>query len=452
VSWAQAKLLGPEDYPAAARAAGRRPALGTTRVAELYARYGEEKRRRRVLDLDDLLTRCAQLVEDDPAVAAAQRWRLRHLFVDEMQDVNPAQWRLLIAWLAERDDLFVVGDPDQAVYSWNGADPSLLHRLPTLLPSTEVLRLETNYRSSPQILAAAQAVLEDTPGFARTVGGSPRDAARSEGPTPEIKAFQDEQAEAIALARWLRIAHRPGRPWSHLAVLARSNARLLPLAEALRRAEIPFRLRPPGAGEDPNRAVVLRSLQQFPPQTSLRSALAELVTAPALAGNVDRAGHTTILQGLGAAADELALDEPDPTVGSFLSWLAATGDGGWDDAGNTDRVELATFHRAKGLEWPVVAVIGLEDGLVPIGYATTPEALAEERRLLYVAITRAEEELWCSWSANRTTGEGTTRSCQPSPYLEALQAANAHLQSAPDVRKSARRVAELRDRLFSVAV
>ena len=479
VSWAQAQLLSPDDYVAAAQAAGRSPAVGRNVVAETYNRYLEDKRKRRVLDLDDLLDRCARLVQEDSIVAAAQRWRLRHLFVDELQDVNPAQWRLLMAWLGDRDDLFVVGDPDQAIYSWNGSDPTLLDRLPILLPKTEVLRLDTNYRCSPQVLTAARAVLANGPGKAggsdvatgvlavegaasSTYGQSSRSsgnppipavAAAPDGPLPHLEGFDDELAEAQAVARWLRIAHRPGRPWSHLAILARSNARLLPVAEALRRSEIPFRMRGTANGDDPARDVILRSLRQLPGQLSLRSALADLLTAPAPSPDSPQgAGHSAALSGLGAAADELAMDEPDPSVGSFLSWLTAAGDGSWDYGGESDRVELATFHRAKGLEWPAVGIVGLEDGLVPIGYATTPEALAEECRLLYVAITRAEEDLWCSWANSRTNSDGGTRACSPSPYVALLQAAGQELRKLPDTGKSARRVAELRSRLLSIAV
>ena len=125
IQWAQARLLDPADYPQGARAAGRRPPLSVDEIAGAYGRYNEAKRINGLIDLNDLLTGCAELLEQDTALAAAARWRIRHLFVDEFQDVNPAQWRLLQAWLGGRTDLFVVGDPRQAVYGWNGADPSL---------------------------------------------------------------------------------------------------------------------------------------------------------------------------------------------------------------------------------------------------------------------------------------------------------------------------------------
>ena len=203
-------------------------------VADLFAAYLEEKATRSLLDLDDLVTQCAALLETDEAAAAVQRWRIRHLFVDEFQDVNPAQWRLLSAWLGGGRDLFVVGDPRQAIYGWNGADPTVLDRLPDLVPGTTVLRLDDNHRSTPQVVSAARAVLD-----AGDRGLSL--ASRPDGPSPVVHGFDDDDEEGAAVARWLRQAHRPGRPWSHLAVLARTNARLDPIARALARAGIPFR-------------------------------------------------------------------------------------------------------------------------------------------------------------------------------------------------------------------
>jgi DNA helicase-2/ATP-dependent DNA helicase PcrA len=403
IQWAQARLVVPETYAGAARAEGRRTAVPVELVAEGYGRYEEAKRKHGVIDLNDLLTRCADILHGDTAVAAAARWKIRHLFVDEFQDVNPAQWRLLSAWLQGRTDLFAVGDPRQAVYGWNGADPSLLSRLPELLPGTTVLRLDANHRSSPQVIAAARAVLDDG-------GGEPVDGGRPDGPVPMVGGYDDDTTEAVAVSRWLRAMHRPGRPWSHLAVLARTNARLEPVADALRRAGIPYRLGPAVRTGSELRAGIT-ALRALPRDRRLRSGLADL----------SEGGLPAALRAL---ADEHALEDPNPTVGGFLAWLAATvGEAAAAEFDpEADSVELSTFHRAKGLEWPAVALIGLEEGLVPISYAVTPAARAEERRLLYVAITRAEEHLWCSWAGQRESG-GRSWSCRPSPMLAAIASA-----------------------------
>ncbi|HVC70397.1 MAG TPA: ATP-dependent helicase [Acidimicrobiales bacterium] len=446
IQWAQARLVSPETYAAAASAGARRTPLPVEETAEAFRRYEQAKRSHGLIDLNDLLIRCAELIEHDPAVAAACHWRIRHLYVDEFQDLNPAQWRLLTAWLGPRSDLFVVGDPRQAVYGWNGADPTLLDRLPDLLAGTRVLRLDANHRSSPQVIAAARAVLRSS-GLASSAreptlepsgpvgegAGGIGSAGRPDGPVPEVSGFADEAEEANALARWLRRMHRPGRPWSHLAVLARTNSRLTPIAAGLDRAGIPFRIGPSRAGEEMK--AVMDLLRSDTLGRPLRSALADL-SLP---------GIPPVLARL---ADEHAVEEPGASVGGFLSWLSATvADGTTSETDPAaDVVELSTFHRAKGLEWPAVALIGLEDGLVPISYADTPAARSEEHRLLYVAITRAEERLWCSWSGQRQAGD-RVRASRPSPLLAAIEAAGRPAPSTADAESFAAQMAALRRRL-----
>ena len=381
------------------------------------------------------------------------RWRIRHLFVDEFQDVNPAQWRLLTAWLGGGRDLFVVGDPRQAIYGWNGADPTVLDRLPDLVPGTAVLRLDDNHRSTPQVVSAARAVLG-----AEDIG--PSRASRPDGPSPVVHAFDDDDAEAAAVARWLRQAHRPGRPWSHLAVLARTNARLDPIARALTRAGIPFRTGG-GAKESADARRALAELRRVPKNRHLRSALVDLVMARQ-GQDADEADHATPGPGesstpetglpgaLARLADEHALDFPDATVGEFLDWIVAGGEGAMEHDGG-DGVELSTFHRAKGLEWPAVAVVGLEDGMVPIVYAVTPDAVAEERRLLYVALTRAEDELWCSWSRIRRVDDRAW-ACDASPLLGAVESASHDDEWRLDAGQASNRIASLRTMLAAPAL
>ncbi|HYA67364.1 MAG TPA: 3'-5' exonuclease, partial [Acidimicrobiales bacterium] len=266
-----------------------------------------------------------------------------------------------------------------------------------------------------------------------------------DGPDPIVVRFDDDEREAEALARWLRLAHHPGRPWSHMAVLARTNGRLDHVAAALRRAAIPHRRAsaPTGPGTGPGTGLAgeaVRALRRFPTGAALRPALTDVAETLGAAGSVPAS--------VWRLADEYAVEEPEPAVGGFLAWLAATVGPVSDEppeAGATPspagEVVLSTFHRAKGLEWPAVAIVGLEDGLVPIAYATTPGALDEERRLLYVAITRAERDLWCSWAASRTVS-GHQRGRDPSPYLAAL------LDSASKPADGVRgRLAELRTRL-----
>jgi DNA helicase-2/ATP-dependent DNA helicase PcrA len=453
IEWAKARMVGPDDFEAAAAAAGRKPPATPAFIAALFQRYEDEKRRKGLVDFDDLLLACAQALETDSEFAASQRWRFRHLFVDEFQDVNPVQHRLLTGWLGERLDLCVVGDPNQAIYSWNGADPAFLTGFARRWPTAQVVRLDSNYRSSPQILTVANTVLADGGGSAPTS----LHAAKPDGPLPSVRSYESDVAEARAVAHALRKAHRPGTAWSHLAVLVRTNAQAVLFEESLRRASIPYRVRGGGAFLDqPEVKAALAMLVRGPAGVPFVSRVTDLETSLLVGGENgpvanDAAGSEARIASLEALirlGREYADVDPSPSGAGFTTWLQATvraeepGDG-------ADVVEIATFHRAKGLEWPVVFVAGLERGLVPIGHATTPEAHDEERRLLYVALTRAQREVHCSWAQRRTFG---TRSVPrgPSPWITTIEAACAAIErggSTADGAEWRRRVAAEAERL-----
>jgi DNA helicase-2/ATP-dependent DNA helicase PcrA len=430
ISWARAKVLAPYDYPEAANRAGR-STVDPEIVTSVYADYSAAKHQRGLVDLDDLVEHCADALERDEAFASAQRWWYRHFFVDELQDMNPAQWRLLRAWLGDRDDLFVVGDPLQAVYGWNGADRDLLNNIATLVPGTTVLRLDDNHRCSPNVIEVARSVIggQEGPIQIRSTRDDP-------GSLPVIREFEDDSVEATALTRWLREQHRPGSGWSSLAVLARTNSRLDPVEAALKLAGIPS-VRRGAAGEQHAALKALRSMRR---NTPLRSALADLSTDCA---DLD-------LEWLASEVDVVCSEIPDADVGQYFLWRAslADADGQGQDSQKVDAVQLSTFHRAKGLEWPAVAVVGLEAGMVPIAHATRSAALEEERRALYVALTRAEQELWCSWAKTRNVDDRTW-SCEPSPYLAAISSAVRAMQ-VPDPVPASERISELRSRLALV--
>jgi DNA helicase-2/ATP-dependent DNA helicase PcrA len=410
-------------------------------MATLYAKYEEEKKRRRLVDFDDLLLLCARALRDDGEFAAGQRWRFRHLFVDEFQDVNPAQAALLEGWRGGSDDLCVVGDPNQAIYAWNGAEPTFLTRFCDREPRATVVRLDDNFRSSPQILAVAGAVLGDAAGAAMR----PHCA---DGRLPVVRSHADERAEAQAVARGLRDRRRPGTPWARLAVLARTNAQLVVLEEALRAAGVPYRVRGGSPFLDRNEVgEALTALRRRPGSFSERvSWLHDTVLEDddATPAAIERRGNVAELVRL---AQEYTSVGGVPSVEGFVSWLDATLRAD-DGATPTDGVDLATFHAAKGLEWPIVFLVGLERGLVPIGHAKTPDAEAEERRLLYVAITRAEQELHCSWARERTFGDRALRRA-PSPWLDDITTTLKALQQGVKPADLRARVAEERRRLRS---
>jgi DNA helicase-2/ATP-dependent DNA helicase PcrA len=446
IEWAKARLVSPADYPTAAALAGRRPPFGADEMGRLYQRYEDEKRNTGQVDFDDLLIRCARAVEQDPEMAAAQRWRFRHLFVDEFQDVNPLQFRLLQAWRGGSDDLCVVGDPNQAIYAWNGADPELLANARTTFPGVEVVELDVNYRSSPQIIGAANVML------GRVSTGVHLRPTRVDGPAPTIDAYPDEGREASAIARAVRDRQAPGVPWSHQAVLVRTHAQTVQLEEAFHQARIPFRVR--GATpftQLPEIRQALRDLQRSrvplrdalaglesglvpPPDEGVGSDLDDDAMPAEWAGDDSSAGEPQAprptdlsdaeavrvanLLELLRLGGEYVEGERDPTVHGFGSWLAATVRADHGDTG--DAVTIATLHAAKGLEWPIVHIAGVEAGLVPISHARTDGARAEERRLFYVGITRAERELRLSWAAERTFGSRTSSRTR-SPFLDELE-------------------------------
>ena len=402
IEWAKARLVGPDGYAEAAAAARRRPPTAADRVAELYRAYEEEKRRARMVDFDDLLRLCAHLLETDRAFAAAQRWRFRHLFVDEFQDVNPLQLRLLDAWRGTSYDLCVVGDPHQAIYGWNGADAGFLQEFRRLYPPAEVIALDGNYRSTPQVLDAAADVLRRA-----GVDDRPVRATRHDGPPVRLDRHPTDRDEAVAVSRAVRDRRRPRVPWSAQAALVRTHAQVGLIADALRAAGIPHRVRGGdallGRREVRDAMDLLRRSPGplaacLPDLDALAAELAEGEAAEQAPDGAGAAANVALVVQL--AHDHLRLD-PAATAAGFLSWLVATWESEGGD-GRRDAVTVATFHAAKGLEWPVVHLAGLEDGLVPIAHARTPAQRAEEGRLLYVAMTRAEDELHCTWAAQRT--------------------------------------------------
>ena len=420
IDWAKARRIAPEHYEEAAERA-RRGGTDRDEVALAYRAYELEKRRRGVLDLDDVLERLIEAMESDVDFAATQGWRFRHFFVDELQDANPAQLALLDCWLGGRPDLFGVGDPRQSIYGWNGSDPAAVTAFATRYPGAAVIELDANYRSTPEIVAVASSVL-DPPPLAPT--------SRPSGPVPTLTAYLDAQAEARGIATAIGRLHRDGRPFHQIAVLSRTNAQLSLIEEALLGETVPVRARDGTAFL--SRSVVrdaLRAVRQASDPTRFSLWAGEL--------GADRDNPRS--QGAAVAADRRELTElaelaaqyrdldPAPNGRGFVEFLNASAAEG--AAGTDAGVALLTFHRAKGLEWQVVFVTGLEVGLVPISQARTHEQQAEERRLAYVAMSRAADELHLSWAAGRGPSNGRGARA-PSPYLLAVEVARSQLTNA----------------------
>jgi len=422
IEWASARMVTPERYVRDAARAHRRPPLELPRVAEIYERYVAEKRHRRMVDFDDLIRLAARDLHADPVWAAARRWHHRHLYVDEFQDVNPLQHHLLSAWMGPESTLCVVGDPNQAIYAWNGADARYLVDFDEWFPGGHTVSLVDNYRSTPEVLRAANAVLAGG-------GGTPLRLLphRPSGAEPTVRSFDDETAEARAVARAVRDRHRPNSPWSAQAVLVRTNAQAPALAEALGAAGIPHRVRGSASLLDqPEVRTALGALRRAMSVTTFladceRTARLDSAHADGPPGDGDgingltdeRRANLAELVRLGR--EYLALD-PGGEPAAFGAWLASTLRK--EDRAGGDAVEIVTFHAAKGLEWPIVHISGMEKGYVPIHHAEDdPDAVEEERRLLYVALTRARDELHLTRANRRAFGSRSLRR-SPSPWLE----------------------------------
>jgi DNA helicase II / ATP-dependent DNA helicase PcrA len=430
IEWAKASLIAPEGYADAVAAAGRETPLDAGKVADVYAGYETMKSRGdggMLLDFDDLLLHTAAAIEDDAGVAQEFRDRYRCFVVDEYQDVTPLQQRVLTAWLGERDDLTVVGDANQTIYSFTGATPRFLLEFSRRFSDATVVRLERDYRSTPQVVSLANRVIAAARG---RVAGSKLHLVgqRDAGPAPSFAEHADELTEAAAVAAKIASLIEAGTPASEIAVLYRINAQSEVYEEALTEAGIPFQVR--GGEEFFGRQEIRQAL------LALHRAAEQGVATdiPALVrGLLEPLGLTHSppagararerWEALGALAD-LVDDEvarrPGLDLPGLLAELRLRADARHPPV--VQGVTLASLHAAKGLEWDAVFLVGLADGTLPISHALAhgpdSEAVEEERRLIYVGITRARVHLALSWALSRTAGGRQNR--RPSRFLAGI--------------------------------
>jgi DNA helicase-2/ATP-dependent DNA helicase PcrA len=394
VDWMQARALTPATYAAAAREAKRVTTAQLHDIATLFIEYDKLKRKRGVVDLGDLLVRATDDIASHREHAEVVRWRYRHLLVDEAQDMNPQQFAFFQALRGDRRDVFVVGDPLQAIYGWNGAEPSLFDRLPDELGGATVVRLQNNYRCSPAIVTAGLHVLTSNGVAARAR------AVRHDSERIEILHHADELDEARVVADRVVDAHRRLRRWADIAVLVRINAQREPILKALSDAGVPVST---GATS----ALVAPLLQEVAALTN-RYALADWALELRVAATPDSPEMSVV-----ELVDDFLREHPaGPANGNmFMSWYNTSASRVTPD----DGVDVLTFHAAKGREWHTVVIAGMEKGLLPHSSARTTAQKAEEVRLAYVAITRAAERLIFTTAASRNGRKST-----PSPFLAGL--------------------------------
>lgn len=419
IEWAKVSQVSPEDYPAAAAKQSRTPPIDAEQVVRLYETYENLRRERHLVDFETILELTAAVMTEHQEVAAQIRQQYRYFVVDEYQDVNPLQKLLLDTWLGGRDDLCVVGDPNQTIYSFTGATPRYLTNFAVEYPNATTVKLVRDYRSTPQVVGLANRVM----GKSRSPHRLELVAQRPEGPKPVFSEHDDEPAEAQAAARAIRRLLDRGVPAREIAVLFRVNAQSENYEEALAKAEIPYVLR--GAERfferpEVRQAVVLlrgaaRSDTGGPLVAEVHSILAGvgLTPAPPAGGGKAREKWES-LKALADLAEDLAAEGADlPAFVTELERRAAE-----QHAPPVEGVTLASLHAAKGLEWDAVFLVGLTDGMMPIVYAESADQIEEERRLLYVGVTRAREHLHLSWALARAPGGRRGR--RPSRFLDGL--------------------------------
>ena len=428
--------LDPADVRGDRRRRRRRePPIPIDLFVKVFANYERAKTRAGRIDFDDLLIETVTLLETDPDALATVQARKRWISVDEYQDTNPLQERLLELWLGERTDLCVVGDEDQTIYTFAGATSEFLTGFADRHPGARVITLSENYRSSPEVLVLANRFL--------AAGGRTKhlDATQPAGPGAHHRALPDRGGRA---GRAGQVDPRRGSPAgtaaSEIAVLLRMNAQLAPIEAGLTRAGIPYQVRGIRFFDRPEVRGAIDLVRRAAASGTL------VATGPGLAREIrkmwaEKLGYqvddeTGGVASVGRAGDEAR--ERTAALDTLLDILAGqlASDSGLvaeaylseldrrraaERAGSADGVNLLTYHRAKGLEWDAVALPMLEDGSLPIRQALDDVALEEEeRRLFYVGLTRARVHLAISWAAERETRGRTTRRL-PSRFLGELR-------------------------------
>jgi DNA helicase-2/ATP-dependent DNA helicase PcrA len=432
IEWSKVTQTVPGDYALAAAKAGRDVPRNPAEIAQLYAAYEDLKRERGVIDFEDVLLLTVAVLQDRHDIADQVRAQYQHFVVDEYQDVSPLQQRLLELWLGDRDNLCVVGDASQTIYSFTGATPDHLLDFRTRHPGATVVKLVRDYRSTPQVVHLANGLLAQASGRAAD-HRLELVSQRAPGPEPVYTEYTDEPAEAEGAARRIRELMAAGVPAAEIAVLFRTNAQSETYEQALADAGVPYQLR--GAERFFDRpevrkaGIALRAASRFGGNDALLDDAPDLpsqvravlsgegwTTQPPAGSGAVRERWESL-----AALVNLAQDFAAARSGATLADLVAELDerAGAQHAPTVQGVTLASLHSAKGLEWDVVFLVGVAEGMMPITYAKTDEQIEEERRLLYVGVTRAREHLHVSWALSRSPGGRPSR--RPSRFLDGLR-------------------------------
>ncbi|MFB7501870.1 ATP-dependent DNA helicase UvrD2 [Streptomyces sp. NPDC056161] len=436
IEWSKVTQTIPGDYPLAVVKAGRETPRDAAEIAQIYSVYEDLKRDRSVIDFEDVLLLTVAILQDRHDVAEQVRAQYQHFVVDEYQDVSPLQQRLLELWLGTRDSLCVVGDASQTIYSFTGATPDHLLDFRVRHPGATVVKLVRDYRSTPQVVHLANGLLAQAHGRAAD-HRLELVSQRTAGPEPVYTEYVDEPTEAEGAARRIRELIDGGVPAAEIAILFRTNSQSETYEQALADAGVPYQLR--GAERFFDRpevrkaGIALRGAARFGGNDALLDDVVDLPSQVRAVLSVD--GWTTeppagsgavrerweSLAALVGLAHDFAAARKGATLGDFVAELDERANA--QHAPTVQGVTLASLHSAKGLEWDVVFLVGVAEGMMPISYAKTDEQVEEERRLLYVGVTRARERLHVSWSLARSPGGRPSR--RPSRFLDGLRPGSA---------------------------
>jgi DNA helicase-2/ATP-dependent DNA helicase PcrA len=418
IEWRKYSMLSMEEYSLLAESRPKVAGLSFQKNLEIQLGYEEQKIKAQKLDWEDVLVLTLGLLKAEPRALAHVQSQFRFFTVDEYQDISPLQHALLDQWLGEHAELCVVGDPNQTIYSFTGASSEFLRNFSDRFPGANVIDLTTNYRSTKQIVGFANKLTSDS-----VLGGS-LESAGATGILPSVAKFDTSAEESKAVAKAIREAIQAGISESEIAVLYRINNQSEQFERTLNELGITYQLR---GGErffsrpEIKTAVqLIRAESLSPSGKPLHQAVSDIVRSlgwqqqrPTEQGAV--ASKWEALNSLLAMLDEL----PEGAgIKDFALEIADRVHSQHEPI--KQAVTLSTIHAAKGLEWQLVFIVGLNEGYLPITYAKTDAAIQEEKRLLYVGITRAKRELRLSF-----VDQDAGRAREPSRFLNLLRSSLA---------------------------
>lgn len=401
IEWAKVSQIGPTDYLTELDNRAAKPRVNAEQVAQVYTAYESIKRQELAMDFEDVLLLTTAMLEEEREVRERVQDQYRYLTVDEYQDISPLQQRLINAWLGNRQEICVVGDPAQTIYSFAGATSSFLTTFTARFPDAEVIRLTSGYRSTPEITFAANSLLRSA------TMGQELNAQNDHGDKPAVLAYSDESSEIAGIVADMTTLLKAGVPPQEIAVLARTNAQLNSLERAMNSAKLPYQVRSTERFFDrPDVREFLKGVRTasvIPTEginwlDELRTLAQPFLTGQSIDG----------IAGLLHLARELD-EDANFTPKTLRSYLREVEDRVQQNNPPTMPViTLATLHAAKGLEWERVFLMGANVGLLPLetnGFTLDARMIEEERRLFYVGMTRAKRELRVSYRG------------KPSPFL-----------------------------------